>query len=342
MTRAGSSPRVRGKVVVVRHWFSFRGIIPAGAGKSDGGIFVGHFEGDHPRGCGEKNDRRPPLAEREGSSPRVRGKGALGRRTGRHPGIIPAGAGKSKTVPANPLNTEDHPRGCGEKSSSATPRSLPRGSSPRVRGKAEDCTTCFKGTGIIPAGAGKRNPENCEHSSSGDHPRGCGEKRMVGSSSRSSEGSSPRVRGKVPSPSPPSPSGSIIPAGAGKSAGERQAEALFRDHPRGCGEKQDARFRPFQRLGSSPRVRGKGLRDMAPDDPRRIIPAGAGKRAVPRPRDPCQEDHPRGCGEKNVTHWDIYDLEGSSPRVRGKVDVKALRRAAEEDHPHGCGEKTCT
>ena len=211
-----------------------------------------------------------------------------------------------------------------------------------MRGKARRSIPPFSAPRIIPAGAGKSGWWGRRRGVRRDHPRGCGEKEPGELRAQLLRGSSPRVRGKADGGVVVEEFGGIIPAGAGKSAGERQAEALFRDHPRGCGEKQDARFRPFQRLGSSPRVRGKGLRDMAPDDPRRIIPAGAGKRAVPRPRDPCQEDHPRGCGEKNVTHWDIYDLEGSSPRVRGKVDVKALRRAAEEDHPHGCGEKTCT
>ena len=50
--------------------------------------------------------------------------------------------------------------------------------------------------------------------------------------------------------------------------------------------------------GSSPRVRGEGdegLGDLCGDG---IIPAGAGRRPLHNPRNPAEQDHPRGCGEK--------------------------------------------
>ena len=70
-------------------------------------------------------------------------------------------------------------------------------------------------------------------------------------------------------------------------------------------------------------------------------------------------DHPRGCGEKPVARHLSEASGGSSPRVRGKVEValgdpvaigiipagagKSWRpsplRSSQRDHPRGCGEK---
>ena len=71
------------------------GIIPAGAGKSQGFPTVGAGMRDHPRGCGEKALHPGGNAANEGSSPRVRG--------------------KEEYVVGPLLDAVDHPRGCGEK-----------------------------------------------------------------------------------------------------------------------------------------------------------------------------------------------------------------------------------
>ena len=51
------------------------------------------------------------------------------------------------------------------------------------------------------------------------------------------EGSSPRVRGKVPLTPSERKKARIIPAGAGKSMRSASAALHSEDHPRGCGEK---------------------------------------------------------------------------------------------------------
>ena len=90
----GSSPRVRGKVV--GSWDDATGnrIIPAGAGKRSRRRRGWWRPSDHPRGCGEKDSAAALCLARRGSSPRVRGKGCLGRARFCGRGIIPAGAGK--------------------------------------------------------------------------------------------------------------------------------------------------------------------------------------------------------------------------------------------------------
>ena len=115
---------------------------------------------------------------------------------------------------------------------------------------------------------------------------------------------------------------------------------------------------PFK-LGSPPRMRGKGLVGFELDIRIRITPACAGKSLSPAPEKALPGDHPRMCGEKfncnpgSPQHW------GSPPHMRGKA--KIFRRWSAEmgitpayagksiqtfqfvqyhrDHPRVCGEK---
>ena len=66
------------------------------------------------------------------------------------------------------------------------------------------------------------------------------------------------MRGKVSSETAKPGSTRIIPAGAGKRSVGQFADALDRDHPRGCGEKLSKVHAATRSGGSSPRVRGKG------------------------------------------------------------------------------------
>ena len=269
----------------------------------------------------------------------MRGKATGQRQRPAPPGIIPAGAGKRSTLRRPTKPPRDHPRGCGEKSPRARLRAPHAGSSPRVRGKANVTAAAPTGDGIIPAGAGKSHTLLGYFYTLWDHPRGCGEKGWVFPSFPSLSGSSPRVRGKgAPALLLPS-DGGIIPAGAGKSLLFPAAPPRYWDHPRGCGEKLSSTESPFRPPGSSPRVRGKGTGAVLRVDISGIIPAGAGKRHhrlgrhLPLRDHPrgCGEkpnagdfllggkDHPRGCGEKVRGDCAVGELEGSSPRVRGKA-----------------------
>ena len=153
--RGGSSPRVRGKAPPGQCPQRSRGIIPAGAGKRHLGSNLANEHEDHPRGCGEKIGFDGADYSFVGSSPRVRGKVAGLAAKGVVTRIIPAGAGKSWRFRRHTSSRGDHPRGCGEKISPATPSTSPMGSSPRVRGKDPVASGAKGGVGIIPAGAGK-------------------------------------------------------------------------------------------------------------------------------------------------------------------------------------------
>ena len=95
--------------------------------------------------------------------------------------------------------------------------------------------------------------------------------------------------------------------------------ALLRDHPRVCGEKFYGMTYAQRDAGSPPRVRGKGQLPALRDVAERITPACAGKRFSQPSRTTKTWDHPRVCGEKANLCKQAEALQGSPPRVRGKV-----------------------
>ena len=70
----GSSPRVRGKLVMKVKHDSLSGLIPACAGKTLSAMNVERATTAHPRVCGENGIRQRLRCPCMGSSPRVRGK----------------------------------------------------------------------------------------------------------------------------------------------------------------------------------------------------------------------------------------------------------------------------
>ena len=131
----------------------------------------------------------------------MRGKGSMRSKwilqSYQQPGITPAYAGKSNDIEDVYRIKWDHPRLCGEKYTSQTPRPLHIGSPPPMRGKV----VCFKkqvsGCGITPAYAGKSFFVRPRFSRSRDHPRLCGEKTGNRLKYNFTIGSPPPMRGKV-------------------------------------------------------------------------------------------------------------------------------------------------
>ena len=156
-----------------------------------------------------------------------------------------------------------------------------------------------------------------------------------------------------------SPADRITPAHAGKSTRWLQSCRRRWDHPRACGEKFLSLVILLLRMGSPPRMRGKGARHMVTASARRITPAYAGKRPLFQVACSVLEDHPRVCGEKDQVTPGRGSLPGSPPRMRGKASnggqqgpdaritpaYAGKSRAGEGgilcrgDHPRVCGEK---
>ena len=187
---------------------------------------------------------------------------------------------------------------CGEKSATYSPFSHKIGSPPHVRGKDAVKRHSARGFGITPACAGKSTSALLFLSCSWDHPRMCGEKLAFSAVRVREMGSPPRMRGKgfpllhffVPA--------GITPAYAGKRAGTMTRFFTSWDHPRVCGEKQTFAYARNGRLGSPPRMRGKGLLKVFVTEPLGITPAYAGKSCCRIFRFVVCRDHPRVCGEK--------------------------------------------
>ena len=107
-------------------------------------------------------------------------------------------------------------------------------------------------------------------------------------------------------------------------------------------------------------MRGKGLPGFDEIMNAGITPAYAGKSPGDENRQDAARDHPRVCGEKKIANSDELAVEGSPPRMRGKVlknrvksgqpritpayagksDALGCHGPPPPDHPRVCGEKT--
>ena len=78
--------------------------------------------------------------------------------------------------------------------------------------------------------------------------------------------------------------------------------------------------------GSSPRVRGKQRAICNHDTVTGLIPACAGKTPDKHAISPRNGAHPRVCGENELTQVLHHQMQGSSPRVRGKLCSQGMTR----------------
>ena len=90
-----------------------------------------------------------------GSSPLTRGKLHARDERPRHPGLIPAHAGKTSSAQAHMRTRKAHPRSRGENEALAASDATDKGSSPLTRGKLISISHHLGVRGLIPAHAGK-------------------------------------------------------------------------------------------------------------------------------------------------------------------------------------------
>ena len=176
----GSSPHVRGTPIHGQRGYRGVGIIPACAGNT--ALWTGRCLAarDHPRMCGEHISSMSGKAVGAGSSPHVRGTpGGGGSPTGGWFGIIPACAGNTLGSRHMVFYAWDHPRMCGEHVRKVVRRHRPAGSSPHVRGTLVPYGWRREPVGIIPACAGNTFVRRIVRWVWSDHPRMCGEHRIV-------------------------------------------------------------------------------------------------------------------------------------------------------------------
>ena len=176
----GSSPRMRGTRLASSNTCSNMRIIPADAGNTHHLPSIDTTGGDHPRGCGEHRKIDGLYRHTQGSSPRMRGTPPVRIVPASMTGIIPADAGNTFSFPSSYGVHGDHPRGCGEHRLHRQPKTMARGSSPRMRGTHRFRQRCKLGHRIIPADAGNTFVLGLIIINKQDHPRGCGEHHRYG------------------------------------------------------------------------------------------------------------------------------------------------------------------
>ena len=149
-----------------------------------------------------------------------------------------------------------------------------------------------------------------------------------------------------------------IPAYAGKTWIYPPPHPWPAEHPRVCGENLSTLDQAGNGQGTSPRMRGKRFNPRTLWDGPRNIPAHAGK-TVPQPTlGVAAQEHPRACGENSTGAARWPPGRGTSPRMRGKPDLRLLQLpygrnipahagktlrnssgfAAHQEHPRACGE----
>ena len=193
----GLSPRVRGKLPVVRNFTSISGSIPACAGETRICWVCRQCYEVYPRVCGGNSRSSLARSRPVGLSPRVRGKQMEEGDVRMLQGSIPACAGETPWTPWTPWTPEVYPRVCGGNPAAYPIGILSQGLSPRVRGKRLIALLVQDTQGSIPACAGETKRALSRGRVKRVYPRVCGGNRTDVAASGRLQGLSPRVRGKL-------------------------------------------------------------------------------------------------------------------------------------------------
>jgi len=110
-------------------------------------------------------------------------------------GITPAYAGNTVSIHAFCQSIKDHPRVCGEHLLIFSFIFSNLGSPPRMRGTLRSFLALFRSDRITPAYAGNTNKSDYIMAWEQDHPRVCGEHRIMAKANKNHRGSPPRMRG---------------------------------------------------------------------------------------------------------------------------------------------------
>ena len=134
-------------------------------------------------------------------------------------------------------------------------------------------------------------------------------------------GPSPRIRGKCAACIATRKTGRTIPANTGKIRWVIRNQRSGKDHPREYGENLDLMPMTSISSGPSPRIRGKLRSIVISPCLAGTIPANTGKISWFVVPTLSLGDHPREYGENLSKTDEVAGKQGSSPRIRGKLNV---------------------
>ena len=232
--------------------------------------------------------------------------------------LIPAHAGKTRTLSRPLYGPPAHPRSRGENFFYLSVCATPRGSSPLTRGKLHVRAVAVDGGRLIPAHAGKTGWPFGVVCWVTAHPRSRGENLPSLPFLYPFTGSSPLTRGKPGRTRHLKMWIGLIPAHAGKTTHNPERPPHGAAHPRSRGENRRSVSSCVIAAGSSPLTRGKLELATLLLQSFRLIPAHAGKTSPSGPKPVNKTAHPRSRGENQESvSWVIF-LTGSSPLTRGK------------------------
>ena len=277
-------------------------------------------------------------------------------------GLIPTGVGNTGVPCHGSCWAWAHPHGCGEHVSYTKSKPMERGLSPRVWGTPRDVYSWVRHkrrhAGLIPTGVGNTLVSCLRLLLHRAHPHGCGEHGQCSHSTKSQEGSSPRVWGTHPTPRRRRRPRGLIPTGVGNTWLYCSTRSRNRAHPHGCGEHAARTSAACPPMGSSPRVWGTRVSCLRWLSGRGLIPTGVGNTGLVIDCGVYSGAHPHGCGEHDGRATPHDGGAGSSPRVWGTRNRTTLwprtagliptgvgntvltcaARSSSWAHPHGCGE----
>ena len=252
--------------------------------------------------------------------------------------IIPAHAGQTWGIDADTPMMADHPRTCGANDQRGRTSSAVNGSSPHMRGKRYVRSNGLRSSRIIPAHAGQTSRRASRTRRTPDHPRTCGANGVPSVVTVYASGSSPHMRGKPADKPPAVRQQRIIPAHAGQTSRASRARGADSDHPRTCGANVMNGSNFINSVGSSPHMRGKRMGAPIFWARSRIIPAHAGQTTCWNADKTRAMDHPRTCGANSGTVYVAKRPHGSSPHMRGKLDVARITVVAGRIIPAHAGQ----
>ena len=275
-------------------------------------------------------------------------------------GFIPAHAGKTRTRATPAGHFRAHPRSCWKNSAVGSREYLISGSSPltrenKIKGAAAKPVNGSspltrgkpqfghdrRGVGrLIPTHAGKTSFALGQARPGAAHPRSRRENARPVSERSRAVGPSPLMRGKSRHAGRNLRRRGLIPAHAGKIAQRTVGTLHWGAHPRSRGENER---RPFARslpAGSSPHTRGKHAPWVQNTPWGGLIPAHAGKTNRSPDFDGRHRAHPRSRRENSDAPAYPFQVDGSSPLMRGKQTEVALKILTGRLIPAHAG-KTC-